>query len=67
MSELTQLEKAWLATALVAQIADSSGEFVIPALAKSAEIAEKLEMSEELRAAAEMFSAVKHSNWSLKP
>lgn len=66
MAQLTQVEKEFIATALVRMIADSTGEFVIPALATSAEIAEKLGCGAELRAAAEIFSAAKHSKWSLE-
>lgn len=56
---LTQAEKMFLGRALILAIADAPGTHAIPALAISAEIADKLGCTEELRGAACLFEAEK--------
>lgn len=57
--KLTQAEKNFLGRALILAIADAPGTHAIPALAISAEIADKLGCTEELRGAACLFEADK--------
>lgn len=59
MAKLTQSEKEFVSIALVSLIVQSSGEWMIATLARSAEIAFKLGCTKELREAAENFQAMK--------